>query len=252
MPAGRSTLRSKEEAYDYRYFLEPDLVPLVPDAEWILAVADTMGPMPAARRSQLVELLGGPGMVTDSQVDQVATVVDLGLDPLVTAAVASGVGSGLALARTANEAANDAESARRLDPESYVALLTMEGSGALTATQSKTVLSELLAAGGGDPAAIASAKGFEAMSEDSLAATVAEVVAAHPDEWARYCAGEDKLHGRIHRHGDEGHQWSGRWQCGGGRAPSPTGLRRPTGPRRGWVEVRRRPGRAPSVRSRSG
>jgi aspartyl-tRNA(Asn)/glutamyl-tRNA(Gln) amidotransferase subunit B len=190
--AGRTvTLRSKEDAYDYRYFLEPDLVPLVPDDEWIRAVADTMAPMPAERRSRLIDLLGGPGDVTEAQTDQVATVVDLGLDQLVTHAVASGVSSGLALARTANEAATDAEAARRLDPESYVALLTMEASGGLTATQSKTVLSELLASGGGDPADIAAARGFEAMSEDSLAAIVAEVVAAHPEEWSRFCNGDD-------------------------------------------------------------
>ncbi len=185
------TLRSKEEAYDYRYFLEPDLVPLVPDAEWIQAVGDAMGPMPAVRRTTLVHLLGGPEDVSDSQADQVATVVDLGLDPLVIAAAASGISPGLALARTANEAATDAESARRLDPGSYVALLTMEEAGELSATQSKTVLSELLATGGGDPAAIAADKGFEAMSEDSLAATVAEVVAAHPEEWARFRDGDD-------------------------------------------------------------
>ncbi len=190
--AGRTvTLRSKEDAYDYRYFLEPDLVPLVPDAEWIQAVEDGMAPMPAVLRSKLVELLGGPDAVSDAQTDQVATVVDLGLDRLVTSAVAAGIGSGLALARTANEAATDAEAARRLDPGSYVALLTMEESGELSATQSKTVLAELLAAGGGDPAVIAAAKGFEAMSEDSLTATVAEVVAAHPEEWARFCDGED-------------------------------------------------------------
>jgi aspartyl-tRNA(Asn)/glutamyl-tRNA(Gln) amidotransferase subunit B len=190
--AGRTiTLRSKEEAYDYRYFLEPDLVPLVPDAEWIRAVGDTMGPMPAVRRSELIELLGGPEALTEAQADQVATVVDLGLDALVTVAVAAGVGSALALARTANEAATDADAAKVVDPESYVALLTMEASGTLTATQSKTVLAELLAAGGGDPAAIAAAKGFEAMSEDSLVATVADVVAAHPDEWDRFCNGDD-------------------------------------------------------------
>ena len=61
------TLRSKEDAYDYRYFLEPDLVPLVPDAEWIQAVADTMGPMPAARRARLVELLGRSGGATEAR-----------------------------------------------------------------------------------------------------------------------------------------------------------------------------------------
>jgi aspartyl-tRNA(Asn)/glutamyl-tRNA(Gln) amidotransferase subunit B len=190
--AGRTVaLRSKEDAYDYRYFLEPDLVPLVPDAEWIHAVGDTMGPMPAVRRARVIELLGGDGTVTDAQVDQVATVVDLALDGLVTAAVAAGVSSGLALARTANEAATDAEAARRLDPEPYVALLTMEAAGTLTATQAKAVLADLLAAGGGDPSAIAAAKGFEAMSEDSLVAAVAEVVASHPDEWRRYCEGDD-------------------------------------------------------------
>jgi len=120
-------------------------------------------------------------------------VVDLGLDDLVVEAVAAGVPAPLALARTANEAATDAVAARSLDVGAYVALLTMESAGSLSATQAKTVLAELLAAGGGDPAAIAKAKGFEAMSDDSLVATVAEAVAAHPDEWARYCDGEDKL-----------------------------------------------------------
>ncbi len=191
------TLRSKEEAYDYRYFLEPDLVPVVPDREWIQAVADTMGPMPAVRRARLVELLDDSDAPSPSRTDQVATVVALGLDDLVTEAVAAGVGAGLALARTANEAAADPEAARRLDPASYIALLTLEGSGTLTASQSKEVLGDLLAAGGGDPATIAAAKGFEAMSEDSLAAAVAEAVAAHPAEWERYRQGEDKLAGMF-------------------------------------------------------
>ena len=188
-------LRSKEDAYDYRYFLEPDLVPLVPDAEWIRAVADTLGMMPAERRTRLVELLNESRTATDSQLLQVATVVDLGLDDLVVEAVAGGVGSALALARTANEAATDADAARALDPKSYVELLTLEASGSLSATQAKAVLADLLARGGGDPAAIARDKGYQAMSEDSLVATVAEAVDAHPDEWSRYCEGDDKLAG---------------------------------------------------------
>ena len=188
-------LRSKEDAYDYRYFLEPDLVPLVPDAEWIRAVADTLGMMPAERRARLVDLLDEAGGATDSALLQVATVVDLGLDDLVVEAVAGGVGSALALARTANEAATDAEAARALDSKSYVELLTLEASGSLSATQAKAVLAELFVQGGGDPAAIAREKGFEAMSEDSLAAMVAEAVVAHPDEWSRYCDGDDKLAG---------------------------------------------------------
>jgi aspartyl-tRNA(Asn)/glutamyl-tRNA(Gln) amidotransferase subunit B len=193
--AGRTeTLRSKEEAYDYRYFLEPDLVPVVPDTAWIQAVGHTMGPMPAARRARLVELFDD-AETPPSRLDQVATVVALGLDDLVTEAVAAGVGPGLALARTATEAAADPEAARRLDTTSYIALLTLEGSGSLTASQAKVVLGDLLSEGGGDPAAIAAAKGFEAMSEDSLVDAVAEAVAAHPEEWERYRQGEDKLAG---------------------------------------------------------
>jgi aspartyl-tRNA(Asn)/glutamyl-tRNA(Gln) amidotransferase subunit B len=194
--AGRTeTLRSKEDAYDYRYFLEPDLVPLVPDAEWIRAVGDTLGMMPAARRTRLVTLLEESGGATEAQRDQVATVVDLGLDDLVVEAVAAGVGSPLALARTANEAATDAAAARSLDPKSYAELLSLEAQGTLSATQAKAVLAELLARGGGDPAAIARDRGFEAMSEDSLAAMVAQAVADHPDEWGRFRDGDDKLAG---------------------------------------------------------
>jgi aspartyl-tRNA(Asn)/glutamyl-tRNA(Gln) amidotransferase subunit B len=151
--------------------------------------------MPAERRARLVAILDDAGGATDAQLLQVATVVDLGLDDLVVGAVAAGVGSALALARTANEAATDAEAARTLDPTSYVALLTMEMQGGLSATQAKAVLAELFARGGGDPAAIARDKGFEAMSEDSLAETVADAIAAHPDEWSRFCGGDDKLAG---------------------------------------------------------
>ncbi|HUZ09362.1 MAG TPA: Asp-tRNA(Asn)/Glu-tRNA(Gln) amidotransferase subunit GatB, partial [Acidimicrobiales bacterium] len=66
--AGRtSTMRSKEEAYDYRYFPEPDLVPVDPEPEWIAEVAKSLGPMPSDRRARLAELLGGEP--TDAQVD---------------------------------------------------------------------------------------------------------------------------------------------------------------------------------------
>jgi aspartyl-tRNA(Asn)/glutamyl-tRNA(Gln) amidotransferase subunit B len=194
--AGRTqALRSKEDAYDYRYFLEPDLVPLVPDAEWIRAVGDTLQMMPAERRTRLVTLLEESGGATEAQHDQILTVVDLGLDDLVVEAAAGGVSSALALARTANEAATDADAARALDPKSYRELLLLEARGSLSATQAKSVLAELFARGGGDPAVIAREKGFEAMSEDSLAATVAKAVDDHPDEWERFRAGDDKLAG---------------------------------------------------------
>ena len=153
---------------------------------------------PAARRAPAQRLVALPRRdgATGAQLDQVA---DRGRPrprrPGAWPRSAAGVPSALALARTANEAATDARAARRLDPDAFVALLTMEQEGELSATQAKAVLADMLEAGG-RPGGIAAARGFEAMSEDSLAATVAEVVAAHPDEWARYReGGGDKLTG---------------------------------------------------------
>jgi Asp-tRNA(Asn)/Glu-tRNA(Gln) amidotransferase B subunit len=70
----------------------------------------------------------------------------------------------------------------------------MAADGRLTATQAKQVLAELLARGG-DPAEIAEARGFEALGGDALAAAVDAAVAAHPAEWERLAAGEQKLIG---------------------------------------------------------
>lgn len=191
-------LRSKEEAYDYRYFPEPDLVPLVPDAAWVARVRDSLGPMPAERRRAVLALFGDEA-VSEARADQVATVVGLGLDPLVVAAVEAQVEPRLALARTANEAAGAAGAARAVDLGSYVALLQMEQRGALSATQSKAVLAELLSSGG-EPAAIAARLGFEAGGGGAVADMVAAVVAEHPDEWARFCQGDDKLAGFFTGH----------------------------------------------------
>lgn len=188
--AGRTmAMRSKEEAYDYRYFPEPDLVPVAPDPEWQARVVGDLGPMPADERAHLVELLGGA--VTQAQEDQVYSAVDQGLYPLVAASVAAGAPAPLTLARAVNEVAADVEAGRRLDPGSFARLLAMEAGGELSATQAKEVLGALLEAGGGDPEAIARDKGYEAMSDDSLAEVVQIVVAENPAEWERYSGGDD-------------------------------------------------------------
>jgi aspartyl-tRNA(Asn)/glutamyl-tRNA(Gln) amidotransferase subunit B len=186
-------LRSKEEAFDYRYFPEPDLVTLAPDAAWEAEVAASLPPLPAARRRTLAGLFGVERL-TGARAEQVETVLELGLDHLVLAAAEAGVDPALALARTANEAAAQAEAARKVEPAAYLRLLEMEQEGRLSATQSKTVLAELLQRGG-DPAAIAEELGFAGLDRQVVAEAVAEVVAEHPEEWARFCGGEDKLAG---------------------------------------------------------
>jgi aspartyl-tRNA(Asn)/glutamyl-tRNA(Gln) amidotransferase subunit B len=192
--AGRTeSMRSKEESHDYRYFPEPDLVPLAPDAAWQARVREGLGAMPADRRAGLADALGGSP--SDAETDQIRAVVDLGLDDLVRAATAAGAPTALALARAANEVAAQGEAGLHLDPTAFAALLGMESGGQLSATQSKQVLGALVERGGGDPAALAAEMGFEALGSDTLSAVVDEVVGAHPDEWARFVGGDDKLQG---------------------------------------------------------
>lgn len=184
-----STMRTKEEAEDYRYFREPDLVDLVPDQAWQDRVFATLGPMPAERRSTLLARLTKP---TSAQLDALNVVVDLGFDAYVFAALDAGVEGPLALARAANELAADVAHLDNLTPTTFAATLLMEQRGELSATQAKTVLLELLA-NGGDPRVVAQAKGFEQLSSDSLEGTVESLIAQYPDEWARYREGDEKL-----------------------------------------------------------
>jgi aspartyl-tRNA(Asn)/glutamyl-tRNA(Gln) amidotransferase subunit B len=183
------TLRSKEEAEDYRYFPDPDLVPLAPDAEWIRRIDDAMPLLPAARRARL-----GAAAGVEKSDTGVVMAVERGLDGLALAAIDAGGDAARVLTHVEHNLAVDG--AASLDPEKLAALVTMETAGELTATQAKQVLAEMVETGE-DPAAIARAKGFEAMDTGALEAIVDEVIAAHPGEWEQFRTGDDKARGKL-------------------------------------------------------
>ena len=200
------SLRSKEEADDYRYFPEPDLVPLAPDDEWIAQVRAAMPELPAAQRARLHEHGASPD---DAQV-----IVGRGLAPVVLGAVAAGADASRTVTHAVQNLALDG--ADLLGPAGLAALVSLETSGQLTATQAKTVLTEMCArtaaahaalaesgdpgdpasaAGPADPAAIAAELGFEAMDPCELESLVDQAIADNPEAWQKFCDGESKVAG---------------------------------------------------------
>ncbi len=176
--------RSKEDADDYRYFAEPDLLPLDPTAAEIAAIDEAMPALPQQRRRALAE---AAGLVPAD----VALVVERNQDELALAALAAGAGGAGVVKHLIN---NLADGAGQLTPEAFAGLVSMETRGDLSSTQAKTVLAELVA-NGGQPADVAAGLGFEAMDTSELEILVDGLIADNPDEWGRFCEGDKKIQG---------------------------------------------------------
>jgi aspartyl-tRNA(Asn)/glutamyl-tRNA(Gln) amidotransferase subunit B len=185
------TLRTKEDADDYRYFLEPDLVLLDPDTEWVDAIRASLPMLPAERRARLSTITGA-----NKESEAVYVIVERGQDDYIATVTDAGGDASRALVYVQQAFAEEGSTPRV--PAADLARLTiLERDAKVTATQAKTILSELVANGGGDAAKIAAEKGFEALDTSAVEKMVDDAIAAQPDAWAKYCAGEEKALGAI-------------------------------------------------------
>ncbi len=185
-----STLRVKEDAEDYRYFRDPDLVDLAPEPAWVDEVRHSLPQMPAQRRAGLRQLIAN---VTPAQLDAIDVAVELSAEHYVHATARAGGDVSIALSRVANELASAPDSLHRLAVESFVEVTRMESSGEISATQAKVLLAGLLAGEGDDPRELARSKGFERMESGALDELVTTLIETNVDEWTRYRAGDEKL-----------------------------------------------------------
>jgi len=183
-------MRTKEDADDYRYFPEPDLVPVDPDPAWVEAIAASLPLLPAARRERLAARTGAAR--TD---ESVVAVVDRGQDDQAVAAIEAGADGARVLVHVTQNLAGEGGAA--LDPGRLAELVRLETGGELTATQAKQVLAELVADPTATAAEVAAAKGFEAMDTGALEAVVDEVIASNPDEWTTFTSGDPKARGKL-------------------------------------------------------
>jgi aspartyl-tRNA(Asn)/glutamyl-tRNA(Gln) amidotransferase subunit B len=188
--------RSKEEAQDYRYFPEPDLVPVAPSPEWVAELKAALPELPAARRTRLQAEWG----LTDLDM---AALGNAGALELVEQTVAAGASAADArkwwlgeLARRANEQGIEV-AALPVTPAQVARVAALVASGTLNDKLARQVL-DLVLAGEGDPDEIIAARGLAVVSDDgALTAVVDEVIAASPDIVAKIRDGKTAAAGAL-------------------------------------------------------
>ena len=196
--AGRTnSMRSKEEAHDYRYFPEPDLPPLVVDEARIARVRSTMPELPAARRRRFVEQYAIPeydaGVLTES--------ADLA-DYFEAVAAAAGNPKGASnwvmgeLLRVMNERGHDART-QPLQAERLAGLIKLIDNGTISSSIGKDVFAKMYESARSADEIVADEGLAQIGDESALLEIIRGMIAANPDAVAQYRAGKMQAFGFL-------------------------------------------------------
>ena len=195
------SMRSKEEAHDYRYFPEPDLPPVRVPAAWVEEIRGTLPELPRARAARYQRDLGL------SAYDAGVLTADRETAEFFDAALAARGGGAEAAKRIANllngevaRLANEsglAPSSWKLTPAALSGVVRLADQGVIGGPGVRQVIEELFR-DGGDPEAVVAVRGLAQVSDESEVEAAADaVIAASPAEVERYRAGNQKLIGFL-------------------------------------------------------
>lgn len=189
------SMRGKEEAHDYRYFPDPDLVPLVISSEWIEAVRATLPELPDAKKARFMDQYDLPeydaGVLTTEKA--LADYFEECVRHFPQAKkVSNWIMSELMRELKKEEAGIET---CRVTPPALARLLALVEEGSISGKIAKSVFLDMIATGQ-EPDAIIQAKGLSQISDSSsLEALAREILAAHPKEVADYRGGKTKIMG---------------------------------------------------------
>ncbi len=180
--------RVKSDAEDYRYFPEPDLVPVAPSRAWVEEIRAGLPEMPVARRNRLQAVWG----YADAEMRD---VVNAGAIDLIEATVAAGTAPAAARKWWMGELARNAKTDQveledlPVDPAQIAALQRLVDSGRLNDKLARQVLEGVLA-GEGSPEQVVVARGLEVVSDDgALLEAIDAALASQPDVAAKIRSG---------------------------------------------------------------
>jgi aspartyl-tRNA(Asn)/glutamyl-tRNA(Gln) amidotransferase subunit B len=172
--------RSKEEATDYRYFPEPDLVPIAPDAEWVESLRKELPELPATRRARLRDELG-------VSADDMVQMGNAGVVELVGATTEAGAPVGEArnwwlgyLAQKANEREVD-PAELPISPSAVARVIALVADGTLSVALARQAVDGVLESGA-DVDTVVAERGLQVVSDTgALEAAADSAIAANPD-----------------------------------------------------------------------
>ncbi|MFI0357996.1 Asp-tRNA(Asn)/Glu-tRNA(Gln) amidotransferase subunit GatB [Actinomadura sp. 9N407] len=172
--------RSKEEAQDYRYFPEPDLVPMAPAREWVEELRATLPELPAARRARVQQ----EWKLSDMELRD---VVNAGALDLIEETIQAGADAGAARKWWMNDLSRRATEDRvelaelPITPEQVARIQAMVTAGELNDKLARQVFTGVLD-GEGTPDEVVAARGLKVVSDDGeLVAIIDQVIADNPD-----------------------------------------------------------------------
>ena len=191
-----SSGREKSDSEDYRYFPEPDLVPIRPDRAWVEELRASLPELPVAKRRRLRSEWGYADM-------EMRDVINAGALELIEATVAAGCDSASArkwwmgeISRRAKEREVSLDEAG-VSPAQVAQLQGLIDSGRINDKLARQALEGVLA-GEGDPTQVVEARGLEVVSDDgALTAAVQEALDAHPDIVAKIKGGKVQAAGAL-------------------------------------------------------
>lgn len=198
------TMRSKEDAHDYRYFPDPDLLPLVLEDDFLADCRASLPELPDAKRKRYVDMLG---LTPYNARELTAEVETFARFETLLAETAKAIGKGeasvatqvanwsLSVAPGVIKAIGDEGDPANATASAQASILAMADKGEISGGQAKEIF-EIVLKTGRDPAEIAEAEGLKQVSDTgAIDAAIDAVIAANPDKLADYRGGKDKLFG---------------------------------------------------------
>ncbi len=189
--------RQKESAHDYRYFPEPDLVPIVVDEAWEERIRASLPELPVARKQRMLTDYGlseyDVAILTSTKTmaDFFEDTVKLGVDAKKTANWMMGD-----LQALLTEAKQDL-AACKITPQALAEMLQLIEDGTISGKIAKDVLTTMFETGKA-PKTIVEEKGLVQISDSSaLEGIIADVMAAHPDQVEQFRSGNEKVFGFL-------------------------------------------------------